>query len=145
VPRRRRPPVAVLDTNVLISYLFQSPTITVLIDSLAHDTFVPAFSPHLEQEFLQTCRKPKIARRLDSVFAVAFLADWVSFCRYVQPSRRVVACRDADDNAILECALAAGAHYIVTGDKDLLCLGQFEHVAVVTPAYFVRRVLRIPR
>ncbi|MCC6848738.1 MAG: putative toxin-antitoxin system toxin component, PIN family [Deltaproteobacteria bacterium] len=30
--------------------------------------------------------------------------------------------RDHDDNRILECAVAARAHYLVTGDRDLLTL-----------------------
>jgi predicted nucleic acid-binding protein len=33
---------------------------------------------------------------------------------------------DPDDNRILECALAAGSDFIVSGDKDLLRLGTYD-------------------
>jgi putative PIN family toxin of toxin-antitoxin system len=33
---------------------------------------------------------------------------------------RLAIVRDHDDNRILECAVAARAHYLVTGDRDLL-------------------------
>jgi predicted nucleic acid-binding protein len=37
----------------------------------------------------------------------------------VKPSKKVYACSDPDDDIFLECAQAARAHYIVTGNlKD---------------------------
>lgn len=42
--------------------------------------------------------------------------------------------RDADDDAVLACAMAARADLIVTGDDDLLVLGSFKAIAIVTPA-----------
>ena len=43
---------------------------------------------------------------------------------------------DAEDNKILECALAAGADIIVTGDKHLLELGKFRKTRILTPRRF---------
>jgi uncharacterized protein len=43
---------------------------------------------------------------------------------------------DAQDNKILECALAAGADVIVTGDKHLLNLGRFKKTKILTPRQF---------
>jgi putative PIN family toxin of toxin-antitoxin system len=45
-------------------------------------------------------------------------------------------CRDPDDDQILGTALAGQAKCIVTGDKDLLVLGQFEGVHIVSPGEF---------
>jgi putative PIN family toxin of toxin-antitoxin system len=42
-------------------------------------------------------------------------------------------CRDADDDWILATALAAKADALVTGDKDLLVLGQHQGVPILTP------------
>lgn len=50
------------------------------------------------------------------------------------------ACRDPDDDLILAAAVAGRCEYLVTGDNDLLALKQFNHVAIVTPAEFARRV-----
>ena len=40
---------------------------------------------------------------------------------------------DPADNRILECALAAHAKFITTGDKHLLKLGQFKQTKILTP------------
>ncbi len=40
--------------------------------------------------------------------------------RIVQATKKVPLCRDPEDNMLLECCLAAGADYLITGDKDLL-------------------------
>jgi uncharacterized protein len=46
-------------------------------------------------------------------------------------------CDDPDDNRILECALAAEASFIVTGDNDLLRLKRFGAAEIITPRAFV--------
>ena len=43
---------------------------------------------------------------------------------------------DAEDNKILECALAARANIIVSGDKHLLELGKFRKTKILTPREF---------
>ncbi len=52
---------------------------------------------------------------------------------------------DPDDNRILECAKAAAADTIITGDKDLLRLGSFDGIAIVTAAEFLRQRAKEPR
>ena len=49
----------------------------------------------------------------------------------------VHACRDPDDNRILEVAVNRSADLIVTGDKDLLVLGPFHGIPIITPADYL--------
>ena len=44
---------------------------------------------------------------------------------------------DEPDNRILECAVAAGADFIVTGDKHLLSLKHFQDISIVTLSHFL--------
>lgn len=44
---------------------------------------------------------------------------------------------DPDDDRVLECAVAANAEYLVTGDSDLLRLDRYRSIAIVTPARFL--------
>jgi uncharacterized protein len=44
--------------------------------------------------------------------------------------------RDASDDVVLGTAVAGGAACIVTGDKDLLVLGQFRSIHILRPAEF---------
>ncbi len=43
---------------------------------------------------------------------------------------------DPEDNKILECALAAGANFIVSGDKHLQELGKYKKTKILTPREF---------
>lgn len=49
-------------------------------------------------------------------------------------------CRDPKDDMVLECALQAAAQYIVSGDRDLLVLGEYAGIAIVTPRSFLNIV-----
>jgi putative PIN family toxin of toxin-antitoxin system len=66
-----------------------------------------------------------------------FLPPLWQRCIVVVPTVAVKICNDPDDNRILECAQTAAAHFIVTGDDDLLRLGIFGTARIVTPRAFV--------
>ena len=44
---------------------------------------------------------------------------------------------DPDENRIVECAVAAGSDCIVTYDKDLLRLGEYAGIKIVTAVDFL--------
>jgi uncharacterized protein len=48
--------------------------------------------------------------------------------------------RDPNDDVIVGCAIAGGADYIVTRDKDLLSLGTYEGIEMITPEAFLHVV-----
>ena len=56
----------------------------------------------------------------------------------VKPEEKLdVIVSDESDNRYVECAVAGNAQYIVTGDEHLLALGEYEGIAILTPAAFV--------
>lgn len=44
---------------------------------------------------------------------------------------------DSDDDVIINCALSAGADYIVSGDAHLLKLREYKGIKIVSPAEFI--------
>jgi uncharacterized protein len=46
--------------------------------------------------------------------------------------------RDRDDDRVLAAALAGKTDMIVSGDHDLLSLGSYERIRILTPAEAVR-------
>jgi predicted nucleic acid-binding protein len=58
---------------------------------------------------------------------------------HVAVSGSLHACRDPDDDMVLECAVVSGAQMVVTGDKDLLTMNPFNGIEIVTPAEFVAK------
>ncbi len=50
----------------------------------------------------------------------------------VTPRRRIQVLEDEADNRILECAVRGRAAVIVTGDRDMLDLGTFEGIRLIS-------------
>jgi len=62
------------------------------------------------------------------------LAEIRVFAKEVYPTARLSVIRqDEPDNRILECAVAAGASILVTGDSHLRVLGSFMQIQIVSP------------
>ena len=45
---------------------------------------------------------------------------------------------DAEDDAVLACAVEGNADYLVTGDKGFIALDEYEGVRIITPTSFVK-------
>lgn len=50
----------------------------------------------------------------------------------VKPTERISIFQDEPDNRILECAAAGKADAIVTGDKEMLKLGSYKGIKIIT-------------
>lgn len=55
----------------------------------------------------------------------------------IKPAMKISLLRDEPDNRILECARAAKAALIVTGDRHLLALKEFEGIGISRTAGFL--------
>jgi len=67
-------------------------------------------------------------------------ADYLSFHTLVEiPGVLEVVARAPEDNAILECAQAGHAGFVITGDDDLLSLHSFQGIELISAAEFQRR------
>jgi len=60
------------------------------------------------------------------------------FAKELKATERVAAVeKDEPDNRVLECALAARATIIVSGDSHLLELGSFQRIRILSPRAFL--------
>ncbi|MCD8539285.1 MAG: putative toxin-antitoxin system toxin component, PIN family, partial [Leadbetterella sp.] len=48
--------------------------------------------------------------------------------------------RDADDNYLLGICDSCQAQYLITGDKDLLVLGNYRNTSIVSMSQFIREL-----
>ena len=60
----------------------------------------------------------------------------------VTPGGQVHVAADPDDNRLLECAVAARASVIVTGDHHLLRLRSFRDIHIATPRSFLNTLTK---
>ena len=68
-------------------------------------------------------------RFIDSLVRESHVVD------IVEPVR---ACRDPEDDHILELAVNGDASFIITGDADLLVLNPFRGIRILSPSEFLR-------
>jgi putative PIN family toxin of toxin-antitoxin system len=106
----------VLDTNILISALLspsEAPAQVFLRAILDSDTQL-CVSGEIYTEYEEVMRRPRLRRSesevADALRAIRDRGYWV------RPTVRIQACVDPDDDIFLECAVAAGADYLVTGN-----------------------------
>ena len=67
------------------------------------------------------------------------LAPLLNAMELIEPVSRVELSRDPDDDKFIRCAKDAHALYIVSGDKDLLVLKQYENIQIVSAKESVHR------
>jgi putative PIN family toxin of toxin-antitoxin system len=130
----------VFDTNVVASASFWRGAPFDCLAAWAQGRCVAVVSSGLLAEYHETVQE----LRLD--YPGRKCVEWVEAltesAELVFPVERASgATPDPDDEMILECALAAEAEYIVSGDKKhLLALRQFQGIPIVSPAEFLRRI-----
>jgi len=106
----------VVDTNILISALLQPRGFPaqVLLVALEGTTAQLCMSAYNHAEYEEVIRRPRFKRSereiADTLGAIREMGLWV------KPAQKVFACADSDDDIFLECAEAARAHYLVTGN-----------------------------
>ncbi|KAB2930026.1 MAG: putative toxin-antitoxin system toxin component, PIN family [Rhodocyclaceae bacterium] len=134
---------AVIDTNVLVSGLFWHGAPHALLERVRAGTLTLITSPGLLAELEEVIGRAKFdailtrstTSREDTLNELRQLAEVIEPPPLPQP-----VCRDPDDDHALALALAAQADLIVSGDDDLLALGSFQDIPIVTPAQAVQRL-----
>ena len=132
----------VLDTNVVVSR-FISPTGVParLIARWTRGAFDLLASEPILIEYQQALTYSHVIKLHG--YTNAEIADWIREVREVSitvipvDTLRVVSA-DPKDDIFVECAVAGGADYIVSGDKHLLSLGEYQGIRILSPAEFLR-------
>lgn len=134
---------AVVDTTVLVSALLNPHSGGASYD-LLEQAAAGAFELVLSDEILAEAAEVLISRRrLRQRFSYSD-EDVREYCRGLALLARVVerpppvrVVRDPEDDMVLACALAATADFVVSRDDDLLSLGEFNGIRLVSPEAFL--------
>jgi putative PIN family toxin of toxin-antitoxin system len=134
---------AILDTNLLISYLLDptsdGPPAQVVRGAIT-SAFVLLVSPQLLRELCRkVTSKPYLVERIPDSRLTSFVQRLPTFADLHDDTEILYPpiTRDRKGDYLVTNAVAFGADFLVSGDRDLLHLGgEFEGVRIVSPAEF---------
>ncbi len=124
----------VLDTNIFISALVYGgiPEKTLRV-VLAKEIQV-IISPVLQAELIDVITK-KFPLSLADMYLLE--EEMQRSFVIVRPHITLDVARDKDDNRLLEAAVEGSCDFIITGDEDLLALGKYKNIKIVTATQFL--------
>jgi len=130
----------VLDTNVLMSGVFFGGPPGRILLAWQQGQLTLLSSPEIIEEYVAIGER--LRRSYPGVDPGAVLALIVHHARLVEP--RVLdkqVCTDPDDDKFIACALGGGGKYVVSGDRALLAVKEYEGVEVIRPRAFCDAIL----
>ncbi len=130
------------DTNVWIAFFLTSGLCQNLVTRCLQSAEV-FISEYVLQEFSQKMEiKFKFDKAQVATFT-SFIKISTTFISSTPPNDQMPSCRDKDDIQVLWDAFSAECDYLVTGDKDLLVLKEFERMAILDPREFLEKIAKI--
>lgn len=130
----------VFDTNIYLSGLIFSGSNPALILDLAGKR---KFELYCSNFIINEIRRNLIIKfGYDEAVAEQFIEEILKITTIIIPRRKVNIIKNKEsDNRILECALAAKADYLVTGDKKhILPLGKIVKTKIISASDFVDKL-----
>jgi putative PIN family toxin of toxin-antitoxin system len=131
----------VVDTNVLVSAFLWGGTPARIIEAVAEREVQLFTCKALVDELAATLAKPKLAKYVAATGSSGdeLVARYRRFSTLITAKRLAfTACRDADDDNVLACAITARAVLIVSGDDDLLSMKAFNDFPIMSVAQALR-------
>ena len=131
---------AVLDTVVFVRALINPKGRWGRLLFELSDRYVIILSPDIIKEILSVLYRPALRERFPEMAEPAELERVLSLleqAEVVEPDQQLAVCRDPKDNKFFECAVAGGTDYIVSEDRDILDVGEYEGIKTVSAEEFM--------
>ena len=129
----------VVDTNVLISGVFFGGLPRMVLSSIVRGKVTACATAEIIDEYEDVVQE--MADRKHGHVNRMILSPLIRAMEVIETTSHIEICRDPDDNKFLECAKDSRALYIVSGDKDLLVIKEYENIQIITAKEFCERYL----
>ena len=129
----------VIDTNVIISGVFFDGFPRKILTSVVGQKITACATAEIINEYEEIVQE--MIERKQGHINQSILTPLIESMEIIEPVTHVEICRDPDDNKFLGCAKDSHSLYIVSGDKDLLVLGKYENIQIVTAKDFCEKYL----
>lgn len=130
----------VLDTNVLVSATISDGPPYRILELVETGALTAIVSPAIIAETRDVLTRDRIPVREQHVDL--FVQKIRSVFDLADPGGELtVIGDDPEDDKILECAVSAGADYIISGDSHLLVVGNYDDISIVSPREFLEEIV----
>ena len=139
---------AVMDTNTLISAIINTKgsVSEEIYQNFMAQQFSLIISYGILEEVEDVSNRERVIKRhkLSTKEREVIISELTALSYIVPGTTRVEVVRDPDDNKVVSAALEGKADYIVSRDKDLLDLKEYEGIKIISPEEFMG-ILRAER
>ncbi len=131
----------VYDTNVIVSSFLSPKGSPAKVIDLWKSHLVDLV---VSEEILSEYQRALLYRRVQTLHRMTndeieeVIDDFRKFALVVTPTSTITVVKDdPDDNKFLECAEKGNASYLISGDPDLLRVGEYKGIQIFSPAAFL--------
>lgn len=130
----------VIDTNIIISAaLSEEGNPAQIFEHMLLEQIENFITDEIIEEVINVFKRPKISKLINENDVEFMIDNYKQSSKKVHPKDKLeVVKEDPDDNKFIECAVEAGAEYIISGDPHLLNLKTYKNIKIVSPAEFVK-------
>ncbi|MCL5057202.1 MAG: putative toxin-antitoxin system toxin component, PIN family [Actinobacteria bacterium] len=130
-----------IDTNVLVSALGWNGAEAAVIEMVLESKIELCISAQILSEFYKVVKYPRFGfteQEIDGF--IGRLLTGAALINPVQSINAVLA--DPDDNKIIECAVAGESSCIITGDRHLSQLVEYQGIEIMRAVDFLQKISR---
>lgn len=128
----------ILDTNIWISFLITN-SMKGIDKLIFDDKAVLLFSDELMTEFIDVTSREKLKSYFTKEDIASLIELIEEYGEIIKVKSRVDICWDKEDNFLLSLAKDGKADYLITGDKDLLVIDNFEKTTMISLTDFLEK------
>jgi len=130
---------AVVDTNILVSsFVYPDGIVREIIDLAIKKNINLVISEQIIEEYSRVLSQ-KFGWNSGEISENIWILRRIAAVIEPDITLKVVHA-DNTDNKVIECAVAAGADVIISGDRHLLNLKKYKAIPIIKPADFIREL-----
>lgn len=129
----------VIDTNVVISGVFFGGAPRLVLEAVVGKNVSAFATTEIVDEYNEIVAE--MIHRKQGHLSTSVLSPFIQNLHMIETESEIQASRDPDDDKFIECAVDSKSLFIVSGDKDLLVLENYQNIEIITAAEFCKRYL----
>ena len=127
----------VLDTDIFVSAFFRGGNPQKIIDRIIEGMDELFISNEILNEVAAVMLRPKFKTEGEIIDKYIHAIEKIGKKVYITGKVKGV-CRDKEDDDKIECGLLSDADYLITGDDDLLILGNYQKIKIITIKEYIK-------